>query len=382
VANGAGGNSATAMRVMMDNVVVDPNTAFQYTESHGSAFYNTPYMLRSAVITPGGNGTTPMVSPESINVAGPANPQSRAGKELAGLPSAGPAGSIPTRLNSPMRNLRDINEALTAAQDAVAPAVRSDMSSFGGIRDTMDQTLHNSLANTSAQIHVGLNLAEMMPVSLLLSNYPDLKVVFTPQIQTRQYDVAPQDGHGIHAQLSALISNVINATVGNFNLAEVAFCYSNYRQRGPLDPPGLWEFHRLSSSVPMNQAELRQVEGYFRQVLETDLWPVVAALGGAFDISCSFSLSSVTTVNLHLRDFHALNATFEYHHSLGGLTAPTIGMYGDVEHNAIMLENCVERVGRLIPGAAEAFGCSTPRPTGGGLPPPTMVLPPPTGWRR
>ena len=151
----------------------------------------------------------------------------------------------------------------------------------------------------------------------------------------------------IRNQLSSLVSNVCLSICGQLGIVDVAFNYMHLRPGFGVDAPGntfTIEQGYLNTAIPRGDAAMRLIAEQFRQLLEDQLFDIIDALAGAFELHVLFNLGGDILVNLKLYDYPDAQDNAYYHTSsrFGGMLNPMVAPVEIINTNVLSLSNATD----------------------------------------
>lgn len=176
-----------------------------------------------------------------------------------------------------------------------------------------------------------------MTLEFIKNKYnPMVHVIQTPQIT--QGSIIPQHMTSISTIFSSLVSNAIPIYMNQAGLSAVAFMYNSFHEASKI-------FH-VESIGTVDQFELQRRWGAFEYLLRFELYPVLMANGGHFDLSVMSNINGTTDVILNFLDYEPLpvGAIYQENSVLGGITSQMIGTQDHLVGNSIELNNLVRNI--------------------------------------
>ena len=151
----------------------------------------------------------------------------------------------------------------------------------------------------------------------------------------------------IRNQLSSLVSNVCLTICGQLGIVDVAFNYMHLRPGFGIDAPGnsfSIEQGYLNTAIPRGDAAMRLIATQFRNLLEEQLFDIIDALAGAFELHVMMSLGGDILVNLRLYDYPDAQDSAYYHTSsrFGGMLNPMVAPVDIINTNVLALSNATD----------------------------------------
>lgn len=257
---------------------------------------------------------------------------------------------IPSRLKSPKHHLKEIVDTIDSALAAEAKAtVSSTISDTGSYYSDPHTTFLNNfdqkIQSTRKFNPMGIQTEKPLSLGELDLMYPEMRFIprITPNIS--QWEVRPQDIMSQSVTFSSMVASTINTLAMNSNLAEISFQYNSWESGGALScSEGTWRVLRAGVLVGDDNAVVHAFET-FKGFMTTDLFPILRAVGGEFEMQIQYDTASETLVDLHfLDDFRQETGFVEIPNRLAGLMTPIIGAINNAEHNAkelqCLLDNC------------------------------------------
>jgi len=205
------------------------------------------------------------------------------------------------KLNVPTKHSNHIVRAICNGYESVADAMfvgtMDDYSSWNE-EGTMSATnvtpiIDSNLVDNTNETLIGLPVDKPLNLGILMRKYqPEIVRINVPQ--HTQFDPRPQYYQCPQNVFSSLISSVLPTMLANTGLADFGMNYSSYN--------GAYQILSMAGFIPMSNDELQSRVKALIRLLQVDIFDIIRAAVGEFDLQVSSSISSDTHVILNLRD--------------------------------------------------------------------------------
>ena len=229
------------------------------------------------------------------------------------------AACIQSVLKSPMHHLKEIVMNLGSAIDlenSADKATRSAMDNAIGVSDTLEnvtRTFSNNVPHSTGQPWQQMAIDVTVPITIqeLDQRFPGIQVVIQKIARESQWDVIPQTEISAKVTYSSMVSAAITSIAMECGLAHIDFSYSSFVPKLDLtaSDKGVWQFRPPADILIPNpdpgiaQQQLEAAVMKFRYNLENNLFPVLKAASGDFQLHARYDANSETIVDLHFEDF-------------------------------------------------------------------------------
>lgn len=243
--------------------------------------------------------------------------------------------TVNSRLSVPRYNLYHLVKGISD--------VRANMmmdSGSGGLQppallghDTISDRISENLIDTTALAHkVGLDPNTYVTFGEILEKYnPKILPISIPKSQ--MYGTIDQSIISGSNQYSALLSSVIPSVLANNALSLFVFSYSSFADRSGQFGDGMM-IHKADPLIQISNEELEWRVRSVKNTLRNEVFPVLIAGRGDFELNASCSCNGITTINLNFMDDTASDAIYEIPNILGGFNNNLIGSHSITDYNS------------------------------------------------
>lgn len=271
----------------------------------------------------------------------------------------GGSAKIASRLKSPIHQMQEIfhtfNTAITHSEQMDNANLATPLS-FKSPEDIMRDTIRGNLpgSNSGCGVNMSYILDTTQPMFLgkLIQTFQNIQVFPFKIPTTTQWDVYPQTIVDIKTTMSSLVSSTLTFVAQQLWISSISFRYNSWMGGATFGAnmhpsvalsPEVWEFYECSKLVPAEAEELKATVEGFKRSLEWQLFPIIQAVGGHFDLMCQVDVWGNTLIDLRFMDNGDQGDGFiTTNNKLGGYIAPTIGTMSTVNHNAQQLASLTE----------------------------------------
>lgn len=276
------------------------------------------------------------------------------GLSLSNSKQGEPCRKIQGSLNSPKHHLADIMHGADAALAATKGEYINStvVDSVTADEDETFRTKFQQCVTGSNSLLPRHGLNTDMPASLgeLKALYPSLSVQPFEIPNQSTWGVTPQTMMAKKTVMSSLVSAALSSLIPGSGLANISFRYSSWVKTDQFSSmnPGVWEvqgFGTLMESTAQNQMKALNV---FKQVVETQLFPILLAFGGEFDLMAFVNITGETLIDLNYLDETSEmlgEGFYETTNRLGGINNPNTANAQILDQNAFELEKLVNIIG-------------------------------------
>lgn len=224
---------------------------------------------------------------------------------------------IQSKLSVPKTNIKKVLDAVATTHGSlVSGDLDGTVSLFSdGIYESLlAQNLQDGVANAS--INIGLPSNVLINMDFVVRRYnPELKPL--PMEHQPQYAQKDQAAPTASNVFSSLLSSIVPPILTDLILAELTFSYNSY-----ADAPTIHSYATLTPMAPQDAVE--RVHSALHR-LRAEVFPILRAQRGEFDLNMSCDTSNATRVVLNFMDDTIRHAdAFEVPTMLGGLNSPMI----------------------------------------------------------
>lgn len=260
------------------------------------------------------------------------------------------------RITAPLESPRQhMKELLTAFETGVANVNYSDkIGTFSDSEPMFDEPSENftsyvkSALDENQRLCAGNGMSTIgdittMPLSIGMiqqAYHPKLFVINTPTHTNAE--IIPQHYSSINNIFSSLVCAVLPTFLNQIGLSAIAFMYNSANDA--------FKVLHIESVVNVSQVELQYKWRAFEFLIKTELFPVLSANGGEFDLQVMSSVNSTTDVVLNFMDWSPLpnGAIYQENSILGGIVSPLVGTANTVKSNSLQLNNLISNVSAYV----------------------------------
>jgi hypothetical protein len=186
---------------------------------------------------------------------------------------------------------------------------------------------------TSAQVYQnrsGILTDEFTLLGILMTKFAPKVVPIQIQPEVN-YDIIPQNVTSPSTIYSSMVCAVIPAHMNAVNLSEVSFMYNSFHDAISVQ--------HIGSALSCDHAQLASMWKRFELLVRNELFPVLMANCGEFDLQVMSNLNSTTNCILNFLDFTPLpvNTLYQENTILGGMISPLIGTNDSLVNNGLNL---------------------------------------------
>lgn len=261
---------------------------------------------------------------------------------------------INTALNSPKQHLHDlVQSAMRGVEDGtvnnstssiLAPTTNGMGSGmFSGGIGTIQANIHNNLKSAVAIDGIGIDGTMTYTLGTIRAMFPNMEVIVSESPMGSTSDLANQSSITRANSGSDIVSTSVPVLATNCGLAEIAFKYASYVPNNQFNIGAvgnqdsiMFDNYASWSEEPSNVSKLRlqSFVSHFRE----QLVPVLYALGGDFQLMCSYTSSGLCdTLLIYMDDPNGTAGIYQSPLFLGGLNTPLVGSNGDKIRNGEQL---------------------------------------------
>lgn len=262
---------------------------------------------------------------------------------------------IPTTMNTPKSQLMDIGYSLNLGleqDDPLRPANAFDNNRIGDPYDNFCKTFRSNVTSSNGTVPTvgGVDITKPLSLGALKRRYPmaEIKVSRSPGTQT--WEVSPQSNVSARNTLSSMISATISACAAACCIDDIIFRFSTYVKDCLTPGMGVWQISHIGTIMPATEQQVISCANQFKMLLERDLFPIIKATAGDFDVTVRHNMANQTIVDLNLMNYSIENGWYETAGKLGGFISPIVGTLGNVQHNASQLHHLMDAVGMKVGG--------------------------------
>jgi hypothetical protein len=247
-------------------------------------------------------------------------------------------------LNSPKHHGRKILNALVHGVDSIKlDEYTGTLSSGileGGYNGAMGNEIVTSqidahLADTTNELYAGLPVNEPINLGILMRSYdPDIQPIYIDQ--ATMFDEVPQHYVSANNIYSSLLSTAMPSILSNVGLLTLAFNYHS--------PNRALEVLNVENFIQSTPQETSLRVRAAISLLERDLFSIIIANGGHFDLMCSVSCGGYSYITLNLLDSTPHHGIYENCNTLGGVGSQLIGDFNTANHNISSLGNMISAI--------------------------------------
>ena len=276
---------------------------------------------------------------------------------------------VPSTMNTPKSQLLDIGYALSqslAIDDPNRPMSAHSGPSIDPYDKYRSSFASNVTSSNGAVPTLGLNISRPISMGELKRRYPAMKLEVSRSPATPQFEICPQSNISARNTLNSMIAATVGACAAACCIDDIIFRFSTMMRDCMTPGMGIWEISHLGTIIPADQAQMVSCANQFKLLMERDLFPIIKATAGDFDVTVRHCMSNQTLVDLNLANYSANEGLWETAGKLGGFISPVVGALGNVQHNSNQLHKLVDAFGMKHSGLAqqaESWGDELPIPT-------------------
>lgn len=255
--------------------------------------------------------------------------------DFSSLGSSPESTAINSRLSVPRYNLYHVLRSVADAQtDIMTDSVSGSLQPPRILGSDMlsDRITENMMDPTVLTHKVGLDPNTYVTMSEILQKYnPKILPINIPK--TSMYGTIDQNIISASNQYSSLLSSVLPSVLANNALSLFVFTYNSYADRTGQFGDGL-VVHKADPLIQINNDELSWRIQSVKNTLRREVFPVLIAGRGDFELNASCSCNGITTINLNFMDDTASDAIYEIPNILGGFNNNLIGSHNITDYNS------------------------------------------------
>lgn len=246
-------------------------------------------------------------------------------------------------IESPGRHMREIIKGVDTNMTKLMYSNQfGDFEVGGDQHHHLDDTAATFMSNmnmtfnemeTSAQVYQnrsGILTDEFTLLGVLMTKFAPKVVPIQIQPEVN-YDIIPQNVTSPSTIYSSMVCAVIPAHMNAVNLSEVSFMYNSFHDAISVQ--------HIGSALSCDHAQLASMWKRFELLVRNELFPVLMANCGEFDLQVMSNLNSTTNCILNFLDFTPLpvNTLYQENTILGGMISPLIGTNDSLVNNGLNL---------------------------------------------
>lgn len=255
-------------------------------------------------------------------------------------------------IESPRRHMREIINGIDTGMQHVL--MNNAIGDFGdGIPDRLEDSamsfvgnmphIFDDLSNTNQIYHnrSGIITDGYSLLGGIMTKFmPKVQLVTIPRHSNA--DVLPQSVRSPSTVWSSLVCSVIPTHMNATNLSAVSFMYNSFHD-------AINVMH-LESALSCDQEQLQFMWKRFEYLIRTEMFPVLMANCGEFDLQVMSMINSTTDCVLNFLDFSPLpvNTIYQENTILGGMISPLIGTGDVLTRNGYQLNKLTNVIGEQI----------------------------------
>ena len=266
------------------------------------------------------------------------------------------AKNVSSVLKSPKHQLNNVMHALDVAishtdDDFMKSTILPESPNVPA--DTVKETFRDNLPNSNYSLpKQGIDTSQPITLTQLVSMFPSIEVRPIKVPNQGSWGISPQENMTIRNKMCSMIAATISSILPGCGLADISFRYNSWIKSDQFMavPNGVWEFyepiHSLAQSTPEQMTRMIEL---FKMTLENELFPILRAVRGEFDLMAICNLTGEILLDLNYFDDQRVTTNpedgfYETNGRLGGLLNPMICKLGVLNSNAGMLSNLADEV--------------------------------------
>lgn len=236
-------------------------------------------------------------------------------------------------LNSPRKHGRKILDSIISGYESLDDDNYSgSFSQFPSAIDGNDNVtvmIDAHMRDNTNEHFLGLQIDRPVALAEILRKYnPKMVPVYINENKT--FSPIPQQYQCPTNVYSSMIAAAAPSVISNVGLASLACMYNSYHNA--------FQVTAASSFVTMNQQELDARVSTAYRLLRSELFDIIAATAGPFDVNMSVACNGDTHIVFNLLDVGTENTDiYENHNLLGGMTNQLVGTSDIIQNNSIAL---------------------------------------------
>jgi hypothetical protein len=205
------------------------------------------------------------------------------------------------------------------------------------------------MQNTPICTQFKIDLSQPMFFKDLKQHFPLMNVIPIDIPKECAWNVVTQTDVNVHVVYASVLASSIPSIMHRLNLAEVAFRYASWTNNND-GSFGSYDIKHIATHIKVNDINVKLMWERFKNILETDIFPMLLDMIGPFDLF--ISCQSIGYVHI---DLHALEHGSSYNHGiyetynfLGGINTPLVGTTQHHAHNTQELSNLIYDLGSIV----------------------------------
>lgn len=209
--------------------------------------------------------------------------------------------------------------------------------------------LHQNIATESPMpTNIGIDPRIPMTLGQLDAMFPAMKMIPYRIPINPEYEVCDQGTVNPINIMSSMVQSTIGVFASECALASIQFRYASW-VAGDICGinKGQWEIMAATSMIgdDFDHHKLGAAINNFKRTLENNLFPILLAAQGEFDLTVAYDMSSSTIIDLQYLDFAETGYGFyEGHNRLGGMLSPALGDKHALHNNELQFNFLVNNL--------------------------------------
>lgn len=256
-------------------------------------------------------------------------------------------------LKSPKHHLNTVmhtlDVALNHAQDDFVKSSLMPNAATGSPNDVIRDTFISSLPHGNSSFpRQGIDVSRPMTMNQLVMMFPNINIIPHRVPNQSTWDVAPQENMTLKNKMSSMVAATVSSVLPGCGLSDIAFRFNSWMKDDPFNVStmGVWQFYEPTNTLtPATPEQKIKMINMFKMVLENELFPILKAVHGEFDLTCFCNLTGEILLDLNYLDDSnsAQGGYYETNGRLGGMINPMIMPLNIVNSNATMLSYLADK---------------------------------------
>lgn len=265
-----------------------------------------------------------------------------------------PCRKIQSSLKSPKHHLADImggaDSAIAACQGDFINSTILDSVSHDSTELFQTRFKEGVTGSYAMMPRHGLNTDLPMSIGELRMKYPTMQIQPFEIPNQSTWGVTPQSVMAKKTVMSSLVSATLSSLIPGSGLANISFRYSSWVKTDSFSSraTGAWEIQGFGTLTECSENTQMMALTTFKSVVEGQLFPILTAFGGEFDLMAYVNITGETLIDLNYLDETSAQlgeGFYETTNRLGGITNPNTATADIVNNNAFQLEKLVNQIG-------------------------------------
>lgn len=273
--------------------------------------------------------------------------------------------TVSSVLKSPKHQLNNVMHSLDVAlahtdDDFIKSSILPETPSVQA--EAVKNTFRNNLPGANYSLpKQGIDTSKPITLTQLTTMFPNIEIRPISVPNQGSWGVSPQENMSIRNKMCSMVAAMISSVLPGCGLADISFRYNSWIKSDAFSatPSGVWEFyepiHSLSQSTPEQMTRMVEL---FKMTLENELFPILRAVRGEFDLMAICNLTGEILLDLNYYDDQRVTSDpgegfYETNGRLGGLLNPMICKLDVLNSNAGQLNALADEavMNRIGPSA-------------------------------